>query len=295
MASVAQTLALRRALSSRDASCAAPCGGSQTARATFAQASSFGGLSEGDVAERVGILEALNPFFRRKIRFRVFLWKTGRHWAVVLQPDPDGADDRPARVDSDLLRKASDSQAASAVQEEPVRDVPLDQLFVVFELLVAPNSFYLRVSIHPSFDLSRKNVEDHGITPLLPLKEVADNAQQVVRRFSSYGIFGANCQHFAAEFLKKLNVSEDRLLVTEDQRAARAAAKGVGAVGVAGAGAAGYTAVGAGVGMTAVLGGAGLLVLAGGAAMLGVHKGYDRLYREHRKSDVPLASARGSL
>jgi len=268
---------------------------SELARATSGQASSFGDLSEellGDVSERVTILEALNPFLRRRIRHHVFLWKTGRHWAVVLQPDPDGADDRPARVDADLLRSSSDAEALSA--EDQVRGVPLDRFFVVFELLVARQSFYLRLSIHPSFDVSRKNVESRGITPLLQLRDVAESAAQVVRRFSSYGIFGANCQHFAAEFVTKLNVSDDRPMLTEDQQAARAAAKGVGAAGVGAAGAAGYTAVGAGVGMTAVLGSAGLLVLAGGAAMLGVHKGYDKLYRQHRKSDPCLVPGGGN-
>lgn len=277
-------------------------GWSEVASQTCDQGVSFGQLQDGAVErawEGAAILEGLNPGLLPKgPRWRAFLWKLRRHWAIVLRPeagDSDGEEAAACQVDTDLLRYPS----ATALDE-----VPRGSLFLVYELLVDSRSkaFFLRFCVHPTFDVARSNVQELGCFGPLRLEDVAGRAIGVIRRYRQYGVIGCNCQHFAVDFLKELDVEAS--VRTDDLRAEQAAERGVKAFSMAHGAFRGLSAVVGGysqasaatsaAGAAAGAGGAGAVVMSahilagvavGYAASAALGKGYLWVCKRHRRVD----------
>mmetsp|Transcript_9200 Transcript_9200/g.21832 ORF Transcript_9200/g.21832 Transcript_9200/m.21832 type:complete len:316 (+) Transcript_9200:40-987(+) len=275
--------------------------GAGNASATLHQVSCFGrlqGAANSNVREAVQILQCLNPPLRLNLRWRALLWRSRRHWAVVLLPDlgPGGF---PARVDGELLRGGA-SDASSAII-----NVPSNCLYLVFELLVANRDcdFFLRLSAFPSFDARRGNVLDLGPYGPVRLEQLAERAIGVIGRYRAYGLIGCNCQHYALELCRELGVKTPATR-TDDRRAEEAAARGFQAyslgVGIAKGVSAALGAAATGIGCA---GAAGALLLSahvaagcavgflGGVALEG---GYEWLCRQHRQEGLQEASQQES-
>merc|ERR1712060_85640 len=67
---------------------------------------------------------------------------------------------------------------------------------------------------------SRGNLHDLGLVGPFSLAQIASFSAEVTWCFNEYGLIGANCQHFALEFLRSLGVDEQRLVAfkPDDER-----------------------------------------------------------------------------
>ncbi|CAE7194529.1 unnamed protein product [Symbiodinium sp. CCMP2592] len=282
------------------------------------QAASYGNLRANAMAEfqeRAQLFQLLNKKdLEQDLHWDVYLWMIKRHWALVFHPRLDKASDAGAksdlhhelRVDSDYLRR-SDGQGC-------VVQIPVDQAYVVIELLVAEwpcEEFFPYLSIFPGFDESKENVANFGTAGPCRLEYITEQAMEVMSSYRMYGLVGCNCQHFAVDVLKRLPGIKDAPS-PDDQRLAEVIEKSAQAIsitngvlkglvcaktastlgsslatgGVAG-GAAGTMALGVGV---AVLTGHILCGCAvGAAASTGVRRGYEWLSNRHRQAEQQAA------
>eukprot|EP00413_Alexandrium_margalefii_P033232 CAMPEP_0204572552 /NCGR_PEP_ID=MMETSP0661-20131031/39529_1 /ASSEMBLY_ACC=CAM_ASM_000606 /TAXON_ID=109239 /ORGANISM="Alexandrium margalefi, Strain AMGDE01CS-322" /LENGTH=334 /DNA_ID=CAMNT_0051580915 /DNA_START=46 /DNA_END=1050 /DNA_ORIENTATION=- len=257
--------------------------------ATLHQVACFGKLQDtanSNVREAAQILHCLNPPLRKEVCWRALLWRSRRHWSVVLRPalGPDGC---AVRADGDLLRGDGGSV------DRAICAVPSNCFYLVWELLVASHhrDFFLRLSVYPDFDAQRDNVLDLGFCGPLALREISERAIGVISHYRAYGLIGCNCQHYALDLFHDLGVKAPPA-VPDDQWAEEAAARGFQAYSL-GMGIA--KGVGASVGVaTTGVGAAGALLLsahvaagvavgfAGGVAM---QSGYQWLCRLHRREE----------
>lgn len=191
------------------------------------------------------------------------------------------------RVDIDLMDDSCRAAFEAADATCAIAEVPLFQLFIVFDLVLASDSqcFGLRLQVNPFFDPRRDNVQSLGVVGPLRLLDVTEKAIETIHNFCSYGIIGGNCQHFAVSLLRSLGISEEQsdALFTEDQRMAEVASRTV---------LGGYALGGAAKGAAAMLGGGAVGVVAGhvllgmSLASLGygvITKGYEYTCEHHRR------------
>jgi len=282
------------------------------------QAASYGNLRANAMAEfqeRAQLLQLLNKKdLEQDLHWDVYLWMIKRHWALVFHPRLDKASDagpksdlhHELRVDSDYLRRG-DGQGC-------VVQIPVNQAYVVIELLVAEwpcEEFFPYLSIFPGFDESKENVANFGTAGPCKLEYITEQAMEVMSSYRMYGLVGCNCQHFAVDVLKRLPGIKDAPS-PDDQRLAEVIEKSAQAIsitngvlkglvcaktastlgsslatgGVAG-GAAGTMALGVGV---AVLTGHILCGCAvGAAASTGVRRGYEWVSSRHRRAEQQAA------
>ncbi|CAE8637145.1 unnamed protein product [Polarella glacialis] len=283
------------------------------------------------VFEGAQILEALNAVLKQRLHWYVYLWRSRRHWAVVLRPDLDHEDPTLlARVDTDLLRKTSSLRASAASPEEPgdeteqnevMVQIPARRLFLTFELLLssgASQDFFPRLRVYPDFDISNDNVEMCGFSGPQALSELSALAQQVVCRYRMYGLLGCNCQHFASDFLTELRTgAADGSPLPDDVRLSQAAETGVRAISIVNGLAKGISGAKAAFALSSsvIIGGApacaGTAVAACGLAVLTGHvllgcavgavgsasirRSYEWLHSRHRRQadDPPIAGPAG--
>ncbi|CAE7441020.1 unnamed protein product [Symbiodinium sp. CCMP2456] len=261
--------------------------------------------------ERAQLFQLLNKKdLEEDLHWDVYLWMIKRHWALVFHPRLDEASEAGSkpdvhhelRVDSDYLRRG-DGQGC-------VVQIPVNQAYVVIELLVAEwpcEEFFPYLSIFPGFDESKENVANFGTAGPCKLEYITEQAMEVMRSYRMYGLVGCNCQHFAVDVLKRLPGIKDAPS-PDDQRLAEVIEKSAQAIsitngvlkglfcaktastlgsslatgGVAG-GAAGTMALGVGV---AVLTGHILCGCAvGAAASTGVRRGYEWVSNRHRRAE----------
>mmetsp|Transcript_39549 Transcript_39549/g.93098 ORF Transcript_39549/g.93098 Transcript_39549/m.93098 type:complete len:290 (+) Transcript_39549:86-955(+) len=151
----------------------------------------------------------------------VYLWMQGHHWAVVLQPLGTPFQ---ARVVDDFVHGATHCYSA---------ELPSSRLFLVYELLLDPSSFFLMLSAKTDFRPDHKQVQRLGQIGPLTFEEISGTAMGVVRSYRSYSIVGSNCQHFVADFVLKLGSPCG--VVPEDEEVLRQASDGAIVAGVSGA------------------------------------------------------------
>jgi len=179
----------------------------------------------------------------QKREWCVYLWMQGHHWAVVLQPLGPMFQ---ARVVDDFVHGATTSYSA---------ELPSSRFFLVYELLLDPESFFLMLSAKTDFRPDYKQVECLGKIAPMTFEEISGIAMSVVRSYRGYSIVGSNCQHFAADFALKL--STPRSVVPLDEAMLEQASDGAIMLGVSGAA----------VASSAFAGAAGASVLVAGAAV----------------------------
>lgn len=235
--------------------------------------------------ERADILHASNPTcLQSENQWQVFLWRRRRHWEVAVCPQGETC---LVRVDIDIMDDSCRAAFESADATCAIAEVPLFQLFIVFDLVLANDSscFGIRLQVNPFFDPKRDNVQSLGVVGPLTLLDVTEKAIETIHDFDSYGIIGGNCQHFAVSLLRSLDIPEEQseALLTEDQRMAEVASRTV---------LGGYALGGAAKGAAALLGGGAVGVVAGhvllgmSLASLGygvITKGYEYTCEHHRR------------
>lgn len=192
------------------------------------------------------------------------------------------------RVDIELIDESCRTAFETADLSCAIAEVPLSQLFIVFDLVLATNSecFGVRLQVNPFFDPRRPNVQSLETVGPLTMLDVSDKAIETIQNFCSYGIIGGNCQHFAISLLRNLGVSEEQSdgLFTEDERMAEVAGRTV---------LGGYALGGAAKGASSMLAGGAVGVVAGhvflGISLAGlgyglIRKGYEYTCEQHRRS-----------
>lgn len=255
--------------------------------------------SDGDFEERSTMILGLNPKTLRVSRpWRIFLWRSKKHWAIVLQPEGEAFY---ARLVDDVLRNPTHTQQI---------EVASSRLFLVFELLTYrghnfKEEFYLQVGAKPDFDILHSDVTNLGKVGAHTFQQLVDKAAGVVRQYRRYGVIGCNCQHFVVEFAQALGVERD--LKTEDEAAASSLTEGgigIATAGTATAGIAGTASaltVSTGSAAPIMLGlfglGAGIIGLLGATIVVAASGGYEELKASHRrpapKADVTITDSDG--
>eukprot|EP00930_Biecheleria_cincta_P082831 TRINITY_DN72482_c0_g1_i1.p1 TRINITY_DN72482_c0_g1~~TRINITY_DN72482_c0_g1_i1.p1 ORF type:complete len:264 (-),score=46.01 TRINITY_DN72482_c0_g1_i1:52-843(-) len=234
--------------------------------------------------DKADTLVNMNPRFRDELQWHAWIWKRGRsryHWVVVLFAATEVGQEEKLRVPADLL--------AEGDVYGPAEEVPWKQLFLTFELVTARDAkvFSLLFKSFPEFRTDRPNVYDLGLCGPLKLADVIEYAIAVIGTFRRYGMVGANCQHFAKDFLAKLGDTvggNADSLASEDQRAAQYTRRSIGAAYVVGGGVrAGLKAV-AGCTMGAVASHIVLGIALASAGMSAVQLGYKAIKKHHRRS-----------
>jgi len=176
--------------------------------------------------ERCAMILGMNPHsLRIRHMWGVYLWVNRRHWAVVLQPLGQNFE---ARVADDFLHETSSVSTT----------IPSKDLFLVFELLVSSqfDLAYLMLSVKLNFDPMRKTVTFLGCVENATFEEVTAQAHEVIQKYKAYSMIGCNCQHFASDYARALEVPGALLLVTDDEEWAGSASENANLIGAAGAG-----------------------------------------------------------
>ncbi|CAE7198613.1 unnamed protein product [Symbiodinium sp. KB8] len=185
--------------------------------------------------ERAQLFQLLNnKDLEEDLHWDVYLWMIKRHWALVFHPRLDEASEAGSkpdvhhelRVDSDYLRRG-DGQGC-------VVHIPVNQAYVVIELLVAEwpcEEFFPYLSIFPGFDESKENVANFGTAGPCKLEYITEQAMEVMRSYRMYGLVGCNCQHFAVDVLKRLPGIKDAPS-PDDQRLAEVIEKSAQAISI---------------------------------------------------------------
>jgi len=176
--------------------------------------------------ERCAMVLGMNPHsLRMHNTWGVYLWVNRSHWAIVLQPIGQNFE---ARIADDFLHETSSVSTST----------PSKNLFLVFELLVSKqcDMAYLMLSVKLNFDPTRGTVTSLGCVEHATFEEVAAQANEVIQSYKEYSVIGCNCQHFAADYARALDVPGALVLVTEDEQWAGSASENANLIGAAGAG-----------------------------------------------------------
>lgn len=246
--------------------------------------------NDGDFEERSAMILGLNPKALRVSRpWRVYLWRSRHHWAIVVQPEGDSFR---ARLVDDVLRNPTYARSI---------EVASGQCFLVFELLTyrgdnLKEEFYLQIGAKPDFETWQKDVTNLGRVGPLDYHQLTNKATSVIQQYRRYGFIGCNCQHFAVEFAQALGV--ERNLKTEDDVAASNLTEGGIGMATAGMATAGTVGVAAAASVTTgsasapiVLGlfasGAGVVGIVGAVIVIAASGGYEELKASHRRPATP--------
>lgn len=175
-------------------------------------------VGSGLLQERTDMIVGMNPkMLRRKLPWQMYLWRKGRHWALVLRPF---GEQFLARVVDDFVYNAQFCFNA---------EISSSRLCLVYELLVDKDElFFLMLSAKPDFCSARSNVQPLGVTQPLGLLDVQSHALTVIRNYKKYSFIGCNCQHFAYDLACSLGAS--KTVSPEDKAMALAARESAEAV-----------------------------------------------------------------
>eukprot|EP00930_Biecheleria_cincta_P049736 TRINITY_DN34935_c0_g1_i1.p1 TRINITY_DN34935_c0_g1~~TRINITY_DN34935_c0_g1_i1.p1 ORF type:complete len:382 (+),score=66.30 TRINITY_DN34935_c0_g1_i1:25-1146(+) len=190
-------------------------------------------VGSGLLQERTAMIVGMNPkMLRRRLPWQMYLWRKGRHWALVIRPF---GEQFVARVVDDFVYNAQFCFSS---------EISSSRLCLVYELLVDQDDlFYLMLSAKPDFCSARSNVQPLGVTLPLSLLDVQAHALTVIMNYKKYSFIGCNCQHFAYDLACNLGAS---LTVSPEDKAialaARESAEAVTTVSVAIAGSVSATA-----------------------------------------------------
>jgi len=233
--------------------------------------------------ERNAMILGMNPrALREKRRWFVYLWPKGHHWSVVLQP----AGIFMARIVDDFVHNPRHCFNL---------ELPSEQLFLVYELVIDQGLPILMLSVKTDFDPKRKSVQLLGCIGPMYFDELGIRAISVVSRYRRYSLIGCNCQHFATEFAAFLGAprnimpDDEALAQNASDSSVRFAAAGVAVATTAAAGAWGTAVVNGVAGPGTVLAtaptvlatigiGAGTVGLLGTLALIGFSCGYQSLH-----------------